>query len=302
MCAICGCDDHPDHNHDHDHAHGQGHHHHRHRHDDAAVVPGHSRDEPATLTAHFSGERLVEVEQAILGKNDAHAGANRARLQQLGILSLNLVSSPGAGKTSLLVATIDALRRELPIVVIEGDQETDHDALRIRACGVPAVQINTGRGCHLDAHGVGHALDDLPLAPGSLLFIENIGNLVCPASFDLGEDAKVAILSVAEGDDKPVKYPGMFAACEVMVISKIDLLPHVEFDLARAVDRARRINPQIEVLALSVKSGEGMPEWLHRIRGRAAAKLARHLASLDDQRGRMRARLQALDAMRSSAV
>jgi len=252
MCGICGCADH------HDHDHAPNHHHQHHQ--------------PTASHHHAHDERLVTVEQAIIAKNDDYAIANRARLEWLGILGLNLVSSPGAGKTSLLTATIGRLKQELPIVAIEGDQETDHDAERIRACGVPAVQINTGRGCHLDAHGVAHALDELPLGAGSLLFIENVGNLVCPAPFDLGEDAKVAILSVAEGDDKPIKYPGLFAASALLVVSKIDLLPHVDFDLARAVARAKRVNPQVEVLPLSVRTGEGMAQWLDWIRLRAAAK------------------------------
>jgi hydrogenase nickel incorporation protein HypB len=187
------------------------------------------------------------------------------------MLALNLVSSPGAGKTTLLVETVGALKASTPVAVIEGDQETANDAERIRATGVSAVQINTGRGCHLDAHMVGHALGDLTLSPGAVVFIENVGNLVCPAAFDLGEAAKVVILSVTEGDDKPLKYPDMFAAADLMILSKTDLLPHVDFDPEKALERARRINPRLECLRLSAKDGSGMASWLDWIAGRAAA-------------------------------
>jgi len=206
--------------------------------------------------------RLVRIEQDILAKNNGYAGANRARFAADGVLALNLVSSPGAGKTTLLVSTINALQSSRAVAVVEGDQETSNDADRIRATGVAAVQINTGRGCHLDAHMVGHALDDLPLARGGVLFIENVGNLVCPAGFDLGEAHKVVILSVTEGDDKPLKYPDAFAAADLMIVSKTDLLPHVDFDVGRCIGHARAINPAIEVLQLSARSGAGMADWL----------------------------------------
>jgi hydrogenase nickel incorporation protein HypB len=172
-----------------------------------------------------------------------------------------LVSSPGAGKTSLLVRTIADLKGRFPVAVIEGDQETSHDADRIRATGAPAVQINTGKGCHLDAHMVGHAVESLPLAAGGVLFIENVGNLVCPAAFDLGEAHKVVILSVTEGEDKPLKYPNMFAAAGLMVLNKIDLLPHVPFDVERCVDYARRVNPGIRILKVSAFKGDGLDGW-----------------------------------------
>ena len=210
----------------------------------------------------FSQERLIEIEQNILSGNDADAALNRQRLTEQGLLALNLVSSPGAGKTTLLVETVKALKGKLDVGVIEGDQETANDADRIRACDVPAVQINTGRGCHLDAHMVGHALDDLPLVKGGVVFIENVGNLVCPAAFDLGEAFKVVILSVSEGDDKPLKYPDMFAAADLMLLSKIDLLPYVDFEPERALEYAHRINPALEQLQLSPRSGEGMSAWL----------------------------------------
>ena len=210
----------------------------------------------------MSQTRMLRIEQDILSKNDAYAAGNRARLADRGILALNLVSSPGAGKTTLLTATVIRLRGRTPVAVIEGDQETANDAERIRETGAPAVQINTGRGCHLDAHMVGHALDQLDLTAGGVLFIENVGNLVCPAAFDLGERHKVAILSVTEGEDKPIKYPDMFAASGLMVLNKVDLLPYVDFDVDACVEYARRVNPDIEVLRLSAKTGEGMDAWI----------------------------------------
>lgn len=279
MCSVCGCGDvtaghlgqgeHANHHHTHTH-----HHHHRahagpgdgHRHDHAH---DHYGEGAAGLSVPgFSQERLVEIEQDILSRNDADAAANRRRLSDQGVLALNLMSSPGGGKTTLLVETIKALAGTLPIGVVEGDQETSNDAERIRALSVPAVQINTGRGCHLDAHMVGHALDDLPLAVGGVVFIENVGNLVCPAAFDLGEAAKVVILSVTEGEDKPIKYPDMFAAADLMLLSKTDLLPHVDFDTERALEYARRVNPAIAEIRLSARSGEGMAAWLDWIRAR----------------------------------
>jgi hydrogenase nickel incorporation protein HypB len=204
---------------------------------------------------------MVQIEQDILSKNNQYAAANRHYFQQHGILSLNLVSSPGSGKTTLLTRTIDDLRAECVISVIEGDQQTANDAQRIRATGVKALQINTGKGCHLDGHMVGHALDTLKPDQGSLLFIENVGNLVCPAAFDLGEAHKVVILSVTEGEDKPIKYPDMFHAADLMLLNKIDLLPYLDFDVQGCIEYAQQINPRIKVLQLSAKTGEGMPAW-----------------------------------------
>ncbi len=195
-------------------------------------------------------------------------------MSEQGILALNLVSSPGSGKTELLVKTIELLRQELPIAVIEGDQQTANDAERIRAAGVKAMQVNTGKGCHLDAHMVGHALQDLQPEQGSMLFIENVGNLVCPAAFDLGEAHKVAILSVTEGEDKPVKYPDMFIASELMIVNKIDLLPYLDFDVGQCIAYARQVNPGIKVLQLSAKTGAGMAAWLQWL------KASRQLAVL----------------------
>jgi hydrogenase nickel incorporation protein HypB len=202
------------------------------------------------------------------------AHTNRIRLRSAGTLALNFVSSPGSGKTSLLVRTIDDLRDRWPVAVIEGDQQTNRDAERIRATGAPAVQINTGKGCHLDAHMVGHALDRLSLASGGLLFIENVGNLVCPAAFDLGEAHKVVVLSVTEGEDKPLKYPDMFAASDLMLLTKVDLLPHLEFDVRACLAAALRVNPRIEVLAISSRTGEGLAAFYAWIAARAAEPAA----------------------------
>jgi hydrogenase nickel incorporation protein HypB len=238
MCGVCGCKGHVEHGH-----HGHDHH-------------GHH-----AKSGHMPPD-LVRIEQDILAKNDAYAAENRNRLSEAGVFAINLISSPGSGKTTLLVKTVEMLMSRLPVAVIEGDQETSIDAERIRATGVPTVQINTGRGCHLDAHMVGHALDDLPLMRSSILFIENVGNLVCPAGFALGEADKVAILSVTEGDDKPLKYPDAFAAASTMLLSKIDLLPHVDFDVRRCVEHARSINPALEVLEVSARTGAGMGRWI----------------------------------------
>ena len=206
--------------------------------------------------------RLVRIEQDVLAKNDAHATDNRQRLAARHVFALNLVSSPGSGKTTLLCRTIEALRGGRAVAVIEGDQQTSNDAERIRATGAPAIQINTGKGCHLDAQMVGQAIGQLDLAENALLMIENVGNLVCPAAFDLGEAHKVVILSVTEGEDKPIKYPDMFAAADLMLLNKVDLLPYLAFDVQRAIDYARRVNPKIEVIQVSATSGEGMADWL----------------------------------------
>ncbi|ENO74737.1 hydrogenase accessory protein HypB [Thauera sp. 63] len=216
---------------------------------------------------------MLKIERDILGKNDTRAAGNRAWLRARGIFALNLVSSPGSGKTSLLVRTLQALGGRVPAAVIEGDQQTEFDAERIRATGVPALQINTGKGCHLDADMVARALPRMALADGSLLLIENVGNLVCPAAFDLGEAHKVVILSVTEGEDKPLKYPDMFAAADLLMLNKVDLLPYLSFDTARAIDYALRINPRLRVIRSSATSGEGIDEWLAWIdAGLAAAR------------------------------
>jgi len=210
--------------------------------------------------------RHIEIEQDILSSNDAQAARNRQRLAERGVFALNLVSSPGSGKTTLLVATLSRLGAELPVAVIEGDQQTSRDAERIRATGAPAVQVNTGKGCHLDARMVARALDTLPLDEGGLLLIENVGNLVCPAAFDLGEAHKVVILSVTEGEDKPIKYPDMFRAANLMLLNKCDLLPYLSFDVAQAEAFARQVNPDIRILRVSATSGDGLDEWLDWLR------------------------------------
>ncbi|WP_435751425.1 hydrogenase nickel incorporation protein HypB [Thauera sp. AutoDN2] len=235
--------------------------------DDAHIHHGHHHLHFGAGPAHahapgLSQAQMVKIERDILGKNDARADQNRAWLRAHGIFALNLVSSPGSGKTSLLVSTLEALAGRIPAAVIEGDQQTEFDAERIRATGVPALQINTGKGCHLDADMVARALPRMGLTNGSLLLIENVGNLVCPAAFDLGEAHKVAILSVTEGEDKPLKYPDMFAAASVMLLNKVDLLPYLRFDAQRAIEYALRVNPALRVIRSSATTGEGLDEWL----------------------------------------
>ena len=271
MCTVCGCGDPSRQHHAHDlpHEHSRApHHHHR-----GDAGNGHSHHHfgfgaAGVSVAGFEQDRLVRIEKDILSKNDLYADANRRWLAERGLLALNLLSSPGAGKTTLLVESLERLHGSMALGVIEGDQETSNDAERIRATGVQAVQLNTGKGCHLDAHMVGHGLQDLELARGGVVFIENVGNLVCPAAFDLGEAAKVVILSVTEGEDKPLKYPGMFAVADLMVLGKVDLLPYVDFEPERAVEYARRVNPRVQVLTLSARTGEGMQSWLDWLEAR----------------------------------
>ncbi|MPW22884.1 hydrogenase nickel incorporation protein HypB [Paraburkholderia sp. CNPSo 3157] len=273
MCTTCGCaSSEPQveddcswttlHSYEHDQAHlhaaGRVHTH------DHTQGGGHAHP-------HGTHGRHIHLERDILHENNHHAGANRERLRQRGVFALNLVSSPGSGKTSLLVRTVSALKGTLPVAVIEGDQQTANDAERVRAAGAPAVQINTGKGCHLDAHMVGHALDRLPQNEGGLLLIENVGNLVCPASFDLGEAHKVVVLSVTEGEDKPLKYPDMFAAARLMLLNKTDLLPHLDFDVNKACGCARRVNPSIKIFCVSARTGEGFEHWLDWIRAGCAS-------------------------------
>lgn len=226
----------------------------------------------------MSQSRMVQIEQDILSKNNQYAAANRNHFREHGILALNLVSSPGSGKTTLLTRTIADLTGDYEMAVIEGDQQTANDAERIRATGVKALQINTGKGCHLDGHMVGHALETLQPADGSLLFIENVGNLVCPAAFDLGEAHKVAILSVTEGEDKPLKYPDMFHAAGLMLLNKTDLLPHLNFDVERCIAYAQQVNPRIRVLQVSATTGEGMGAWYQWIAATRQMELVGHPA------------------------
>jgi len=232
--------------------------------------------------AHVPGmsqAQMVKIEQDILARNDGFAAENRRWLAERGVLALNLVSSPGSGKTSLLVRTIAALQalpQPVPVSVVEGDQQTSFDAERIRATGAPALQINTGKGCHLDARMVGLALAKLAPPEGGVLLVENVGNLVCPAAFDLGEAAKVVVLSVTEGEDKPLKYPDMFAAASLMLVNKVDLLPHLSFDVNKTIEFALRVNPRLQVIPLSASTGEGFEAWLDWLLARRkAARIAR---------------------------
>lgn len=276
MCTTCGCADgevrveghahhsRDNHNHDHDHHyhhHGPGGSLHYGRGPAGNSVPGQSQT------------RLVEIEEDVLARNIALAATNRARLAAARVLALNLVSSPGAGKTTLLVETIQRMAG-VPLAVIEGDQETLADAERIRATGAPAIQINTGKGCHLDAAMVGHALDHLGLPGDGVLFIENVGNLVCPAAFDLGETSRVVIASVTEGEDKPLKYPGIFASADLMLVSKADLLPHLDCDVEALVANARKVRAGLAAIVVSARTGEGMEDWIDWIAaGRRMARL-----------------------------
>ncbi len=302
MCATCGCGadevriegsapplhrhaDATEHAHLHDgpHTHDATIHEHDHAHDRA---PRHAH------ACGLDATRRVQVERDILSKNDEYARSNRALFADRGIFAVNLVSSPGSGKTSLLVKTIEALRERLVVSVIEGDQQTSVDAERIRATGAPAIQVNTGKGCHLDAHMVGHAAERLALARPGVLMIENVGNLVCPAAFDLGEAHKVVVLSVTEGEDKPLKYPDMFAASDLMLLNKVDLLPYVSFDVARCLENARRVNPRIRVIPVSATTGEGLPDWIAWIED--GARHARD--AMDETVARLRREIERLRA------
>jgi len=250
MCATCGCGNDEGtrvstmHAHPHDHPHAHDH--------------PHPHQAPPT--------RTQTLELDILAKNDSLATANREWLAERAITALNLMSSPGSGKTTLLVRTLRDLKADVPVAVIEGDQETLLDADRIHATGAPVVQVNTGAGCHLDADMMRRALDNLDLSDGSLLFVENVGNLVCPAMFDLGETAKVVVISVTEGDDKPLKYPQMFAGADLLIINKSDLLPYVNFDVPACTANARLVNPDLQVLLVSATTGEGLDSWYRWLR------------------------------------
>jgi len=275
MCTTCGCGT------DHVHIDGVGHPLAR-----ATPAPLTGGEQFAAVgapqaTGHLgvhapgtSAARIIQVERDLLAANDSWANQNRQRFSDQATLCLNLVSSPGSGKTSLLVRTVSQMAGRRTVAVIEGDQQTSNDADRIRATGVTAVQVNTGKGCHLEAPMVARALEGLALAPGGVLFIENVGNLVCPALFDLGEAHKVAILSVTEGEDKPLKYPDMFRAADLMLLNKVDLLPFLDFDAELCEANARRVNPDIEVLRISARSGEGFDAWLAWIEQRIPALAA----------------------------
>jgi len=264
------------------HAHGHEHEHehehvmpdgtvvrHAHVHDGLAMHGDHLHYGAGPAYSHAPGlsqSRMVQIEQDILGRNDRHARFNREFLAERGIFAVNLVSSPGSGKTTLLTESIARLQPATEVCVIEGDQQTTNDADRIRATGARALQINTGKGCHLDASMIERALERLQPATDSVLFIENVGNLVCPAAFDLGEACKVVVLSVTEGEDKPLKYPDMFRAARLMLLNKVDLLPYLNFDLQRCIDYARRVNPSIEVMPVSATKGDGIDQWISWLR------------------------------------
>jgi len=249
MCATCGCDAdgkvtmhqpglHHEHNNDHSHEHHK---------------------------------KVVDVEKNILHENDLLAERNRGYFDAKNILALNLVSSPGSGKTSLLERTLTDLKGQLEFAVIEGDQQTTNDADRIHATGTKVVQINTGKGCHLDAHMVLHALQGMKPKQDSVLFIENVGNLVCPAMFDLGEKERVVIISVTEGDDKPLKYPDMFHSSTLCIINKTDLLPYVPFDIEKVKANAKKVNHKLEIIELSCTSGEGLQQWYSWLKAKVLA-------------------------------
>ncbi|MDG3005451.1 hydrogenase nickel incorporation protein HypB [Paludisphaera mucosa] len=228
--------------------------------------------------------RTIHLDHPILDKNARLAERNRGWLEARRIVAFNLLSSPGSGKTTLLERTIRDLGRELSIHVIEGDQATDNDARRIEAAGAPAVQINTGAGCHLDASMVSKALQTLDPKPGSVVFVENVGNLVCPAMFDLGEAEKVLVCSVTEGEDKPLKYPHMFRACTVLLLNKIDLLPYVAFEVDRFIDNALLVNPALEVFLVSASRGDGLGGWYDRIRRLAVPDSASRWGEVESSR------------------
>ena len=283
---------------DHDHTHGDEQHSHEHVHADGtrhAHDHGHDhghehQHDHGPAHSHAPGltpAQMVRIERDILGANNEIAARNRRRFEDAGIFALNLVSSPGAGKTTLLVETIRRLAAEVPLAVIEGDQQTSFDADRIRATGCRAVQVNTGKGCHLDAAQIERALAALAPSDESVLFIENVGNLVCPSAFDLGEAHKVVVLSVTEGEDKPLKYPDMFAASALLLLNKVDLLPHVNFDVKRAIDYARRVRPGIEVLQVSATTGAGMAAWLDWVRAASRRARERRQQTVDALRRRI---------------
>jgi hydrogenase nickel incorporation protein HypB len=247
MCDTCGCPGPSDHSHDHNHQHNQ--------------------------------TRTVDVHASLFAANDALARANREHFDEIGAVALNLISSPGSGKTTLLEHTIDALKGEINIGVIEGDIETERDAERIRAKGVPVIQLTTGGACHLDAAMTHKGFHRLQKEPGGeeieLLFIENVGNLVCPSTFDLGEHQRVVLVSVPEGPDKPAKYPKAFTSSQTFVITKTDLLPYFDFPVEEATGDALQLNPGLKTMALSSTTGENMQQWLDYLRQLVAAMKAR---------------------------
>lgn len=269
MCGTCGCgeDDHityrkpgqHDHEHNHEHSHnGMTHSHPHHHHHDHDHQHSHDHDHDHS---HHGHTHTIDLQRNILSKNELNAARNRGFFEALNIVAINLVSSPGSGKTSVLERTIKEKGFDWKSAVIEGDQQTMNDAKRIENAGAPVIQINTGNGCHLDALMVHKATKELELTAHSTLFIENVGNLVCPALFDLGETKRVVIISVTEGEDKPAKYPNMFETAHLCLINKIDLLPYLDFDMEAFKDYALKVNPKLEFIVLSAKTGEGFEAW-----------------------------------------
>ncbi len=278
MCGTCGCgqedevritkpgdENQHDHVHSHEHEHdGENHSHahtHTHSHNDGHEHHHHHEDDHGHHHHHHEDSREVVLEQDILHKNNLLAERNRGFFEARNIRAINMVSSPGSGKTTLLEKTITDMKGYIPFFIVEGDQQTMNDAKRIEATGAPVVQVNTGSGCHLDASMVNRAVKELEIAENSILVIENVGNLVCPAMFDLGESYRVVVISVTEGDDKPIKYPDMFRTSNICIINKTDLLPYVDFDVEKAKDYALRVNHHLKFFELSAKSGEGMDAW-----------------------------------------
>jgi len=263
MCATCGCDaedvvkllmpGEKTHHHHHHHDHNGHHHHHHHDHHH-----------------HDHDHRVIDLEKDVLLKNSLMAERNRGYLQAKNILAINLVSSPGSGKTTLLEKTINKMKDEVSIMVVEGDQQTTNDADRIDATGAKVVQVNTGKGCHLDADMVQRAIMKLHPAENSILFIENVGNLVCPSMFDLGETKRVVIMSTTEGEDKPLKYPTMFETSDICIINKTDLMPYLDFDIEKAREYALRVNHHLTFFELSATKGDGMEAWCNWLREQVA--------------------------------
>ena len=278
MCGTCGCgqedeiritkpgdENQHDHVHSHEHEHDDENHSHAHTHthshNDGHEHHHHHEDDHGHHHHHHEDGREVVLEQDILHKNNLLAERNRGFFEARNIRAINMVSSPGSGKTTLLENTITDMKGDIPFFIVEGDQQTMNDAKRIEATGAPVVQVNTGSGCHLDASMVNRAVKELEIAENSILVIENVGNLVCPAMFDLGEAYRVVVISVTEGDDKPIKYPDMFRTSNICIINKTDLLPYVDFDVEKAKDYALRVNHHLKFFELSAKSGEGMDAW-----------------------------------------
>ena len=270
MCVTCGCSSEQDEvkfinvngkavQHSHTHNHGDLSHSHTHDHDhDHSHTHDHQHEDHSHI--HVNSKE-INLEREILHKNDLLAERNRGYFDAKNIFAINLVSSPGSGKTSLLERTIADLKNEISFNVIEGDQQTTNDADRIAALNVPVIQINTGKGCHLDSEMISKAVKELSPKEGSLMMIENVGNLVCPSMFDLGENLRVVIISITEGEDKPIKYPDMFYGSQVCIINKIDLLPYLKMDIEKLKDYAKKVNPNLEFFEVSATSGEGMESW-----------------------------------------